>query len=163
MKKNILHNKSLEEFHADLLSGKTSIFEVTEEIIENYNYSEAGKSAFVEFNKISIENAASVINGIEKNKFSLLGVPTSIKDLYGVNGYKTRAGTPKELPNKWEVQGPIVNTLTSHSSLITGKTHTVEFAFGGVGMNPHWGTPINPWDEKNHRVPGGSSSGAGVS
>lgn len=163
MKKNILHNKSLKEFHADLLSGKTSIFEVTEEIVENYNYSEAGKSAFVEFNKISIENAASVINGIEKNKFSLLGIPTSIKDLYGVNGYKTRAGTPKELPNKWEVQGPIVNTLTSHSSLITGKTHTVEFAFGGVGMNPHWGTPINPWDEKNHRVPGGSSSGAGVS
>ena len=163
MKKNILHNKSLKEFHADLLSGKTSIFEVTEEIIENYNYSEAGKSAFVEFNKISIKNAASVINGIEKNKFPLLGIPTSIKDLYGVNGYKTRAGTPKELPNKWEAQGPIVNTLTSHSSLITGKTHTVEFAFGGVGMNPHWGTPINPWDEKNHRVPGGSSSGAGVS
>ena len=59
MKKNILHNKSLKEFHADLLSGKTSIFEVTEEIIENYNYSEAGKSAFVEFNKISIENAAN--------------------------------------------------------------------------------------------------------
>ena len=163
MKKNILHNKSIEEFHTDLLSGETSIFEVAEEVIENYNHSEASKSAFAEFNNAAIENLASSISTIDNKHFAFLGVPVSIKDLYGVNGYKTRAGTPKELPSKWEVQGPIVNTLTSHHSLITGKTHTVEFAFGGVGMNPHWGTPINPWDETEHRVPGGSSSGAGVS
>ena len=163
MKKNILHNKSIKEFHTDLLSGKTSIFEVAEEVVENYNHSEASKSAFVEFNNEGIEKLAKRISGIDSNHFSFLGVPVSIKDLYGVNGYKTRAGTPKELPSKWEVQGPIINTLTSHHSLITGKTHTVEFAFGGVGMNPHWGTPINPWDETEHRVPGGSSSGAGVS
>lgn len=163
MKKNILHNKSIEEFHTDLLSGKTSIFEVAEEVVENYNNSEASKSAFVEFNNEEIEKLASTISRSDSNHFAFLGVPVSIKDLYGVNGYKTRAGTPKELPSKWEVQGPIINTLTSHHSLITGKTHTVEFAFGGVGMNPHWGTPINPWDETEHRVPGGSSSGAGVS
>ncbi len=163
MKKNILHNKSLEEFHADILSGRTSIIDVTEEIIENYNYGEVSKSAFVEFNKDTIKNSALIINKIKNNEYALLGVPVSIKDLYGVKGYKTRAGTPKELSSKWELQGPIVNTLTSNYSLITGKTHTVEFAFGGVGMNPHWGTPINPWDIKNHRVPGGSSSGAGVS
>ena len=163
MKKNILHNKSIEEFHTDLLSGKTSIFEVADEVIENYNHSEASKSAFVEFNNADIENLASAISRIDSNHFAFLGVPVSIKDLYGVNGYKTRAGTPKELPSKWEAQGPIINTLTSHHSLITGKTHTVEFAFGGVGMNPHRGTPINPWDGTEHRVPGGSSSGAGVS
>ena len=163
MKKNILHNKSIEEFHTDLLSGKTSIFEVAEEVVENYNHSEASKSAFVEFNNEGIEKLANRISRIDSNHFSFLGVPVSIKDLYGVNGYKTRAGTPKELPSKWEVQGPIINTLTSNHCLITGKTHTVEFAFGGVGMNPHWGTPINPWDETEHRVPGGSSSGAGVS
>ena len=44
-----------------------------------------------------------------------------------------------------------------------GKTHTVEFAFGGLGTNIHWGTPKNPWDIVNHRTPGGSSAGAGVS
>jgi len=44
-----------------------------------------------------------------------------------------------------------------------GKTHTVEFAYGGVGMNPHWGTPRNPWDAEVPRIPGGSSCGAGVS
>jgi len=46
---------------------------------------------------------------------------------------------------------------------VTGKTHTVELAFGGLGANGHWGTPYNPWDARQHRVPGGSSSGAGIS
>ena len=95
MKKNILHNKSIEEFHTDLLSGKTSIFEVAEEVVENYNHSEASKSAFVEFNNEEIEKLASTISRSDSNHFAFLGVPVSIKDLYGVNGYKTRAGTPK--------------------------------------------------------------------
>ena len=47
MKKNILHNKSIEEFHTDLLSGKTSIFEVAEEVVENYNHSEASKLSLI--------------------------------------------------------------------------------------------------------------------
>jgi aspartyl-tRNA(Asn)/glutamyl-tRNA(Gln) amidotransferase subunit A len=47
--------------------------------------------------------------------------------------------------------------------VVTGKTHTVEFAFGGIGTNPHWPTPINPWDAGTERVSGGSSSGSGVS
>ena len=46
---------------------------------------------------------------------------------------------------------------------ITGKTHTVELAFGGLGVNEHHGTPRNPWDAEHARVPGGSSAGAGVS
>src|SRR5215469_12397890 len=46
---------------------------------------------------------------------------------------------------------------------VMGKTHMVEFAFGATGQNAHYGTPYNPWDEKAHRSPGGSSSGAGVS
>jgi aspartyl-tRNA(Asn)/glutamyl-tRNA(Gln) amidotransferase subunit A len=47
--------------------------------------------------------------------------------------------------------------------VIVGKTRMVELAFGGLGTNPHWGTPRNPWDAEVHRVPGGSSCGAGVS
>jgi aspartyl-tRNA(Asn)/glutamyl-tRNA(Gln) amidotransferase subunit A len=43
-----------------------------------------------------------------------------------------------------------------------GKTHTVEFAYGGWGTNQHLGTPWNPWDARTHRTPGGSSSGSGV-
>ena len=43
-----------------------------------------------------------------------------------------------------------------------GKTHMVEFAFGGWGRNEPMGTPWNPWDTATHRVPGGSSSGSAV-
>ena len=46
--------------------------------------------------------------------------------------------------------------------IVLGKTHTVEFAFGGWGTNQQMGTPRNPWDMQTHRVPGGSSSGSGV-
>ena len=56
-----------------------------------------------------------------------------------------------------------VTALRRQLGVITGKTHMVEFAFGGTGHNSHWGAPYNPWDTVAHRAPGGSSSGAGVS
>ena len=93
----------------------------------------------------------------------LQGLPVSVKDLYGIAGWPTFAGTPKQLPPKWEQEGPVIAALRRQLGLVMGKTHTVELAFGGLGVNPHWGTPRNPWDARVHRVPGGSSSGAGVS
>ncbi len=93
----------------------------------------------------------------------LQGIPVSVKDLYGVSGYPTFAGTPTALPEKWTTEGPVVRTLRQSLAPVSGKTHTVEFAFGGLGTNAHWGTPRNPWDDQGHRVPGGSSAGAGVS
>jgi aspartyl-tRNA(Asn)/glutamyl-tRNA(Gln) amidotransferase subunit A len=93
----------------------------------------------------------------------LQGIPVSVKDLYGVAGYETFAGSPAALPEKWEQEGPVVGALRAALAPVAGKTHTVEFAFGGVGSNAHWGTPRNPWDAAAHRVPGGSSAGAGVS
>lgn len=93
----------------------------------------------------------------------LQGIPVSVKDLFGVTGLPTFAGTARRLPEKWEQQGPLVKRVRRQLGVITGKTHTVEMAFGGLGVNDHWETPRNPWDRAEHRVPGGSSSGAGVS
>lgn len=93
----------------------------------------------------------------------LAGVALSVKDLYGVEGWPTRAGSRRDLPERWQREGFLVRALRSLGAVIVGKTHTVEFAFGGVGLNPGAGTPVNPWDAREHRVPGGSSSGAGVS
>ncbi len=93
----------------------------------------------------------------------LAGLAVSVKDLYGVEGLPTAAGSKRALPQRWQQEGFLVRALRSLGALIVGKTHTVEFAFGGVGLNPHAGTPVNPWDAQEHRVPGGSSSGAGVS
>jgi len=93
----------------------------------------------------------------------LQGIPVSIKDLVGVSGYPTYAGCPRELPESWQSEGPVVTAIRHQLGVVSGKTHTVQFAFGGLGVNPHWGAPRNPWDAQDHRSPGGSSSGAGVS
>ncbi|MBA1148818.1 amidase [Ectothiorhodospiraceae bacterium WFHF3C12] len=93
----------------------------------------------------------------------LQGIPVSVKDLYGVPGYRTYAGSPRALPAAWERPGPVLEAVRRQLAPVAGKTHTVEFAYGGLGTNPHWGAPRNPWAAGESRVPGGSSSGAGVS
>lgn len=100
-------------------------------------------------------------NGHDAGVFQ--GIPVSVKDIYGVPGVPTFAGSSRELPAKWQSAGPVVRCLLEGMALVVGKTHTVEFAFGALGLNGHWPTPRNPWDAQQHRAPGGSSSGAGVS
>ena len=116
-----------------------------------------GDRALEEARRIDVQVASG------KDPGPLAGVPISVKDLYGVAGFRTRAGTAGTLPAVWEETGPFVAGLLDAGAVVVGKTHTVEMAFGGVGTNPHRGTPVNPWDPSHHRVPGGSSSGAGVS
>jgi aspartyl-tRNA(Asn)/glutamyl-tRNA(Gln) amidotransferase subunit A len=93
----------------------------------------------------------------------LTGIPMSVKDLYGIEGMPTFAGTPRQLPDSWSRDAWLVARLRTAGAITVGKTHMVEMAFGGVGLNPNWDTPRNPWDASVHRIPGGSSSGAGVS
>lgn len=93
----------------------------------------------------------------------LQGLPVSAKDIFGVAGLPIYAGSPRRLPPRFEVEGPVVRALRRGLAVITGKTHTVEFAFGALGTNPHGGSPWNPWDARVQRACGGSSCGAGVS
>lgn len=93
----------------------------------------------------------------------LQGLPISFKDHYGVAGFPTYAGTSKQLPTKWENEGPIVREAKKQLAVFVGKTHSVEFAASVIGDNPHWGAPRNPWDADTPRGTGGSSSGAVVS
>jgi aspartyl-tRNA(Asn)/glutamyl-tRNA(Gln) amidotransferase subunit A len=89
------------------------------------------------------------------------GAIVSIKDLFDVAGEPTRAGstTLADAPPA-ERDALIVERLRKAGAVIVGKTNMSEFAFTGVGANPHYGTPGNPSDRD--RVPGGSSSGAAV-
>jgi len=100
-------------------------------------------------------------NGVDLGP--LMGVPVSVKDLYGVPGLPVFAGSDQALPASWQCAGGVMRAVLAQGAVVTGKTHTVEFAFGGLGVNAHWGTPVNPWSATDVRVPGGSSSGAGVS
>jgi aspartyl-tRNA(Asn)/glutamyl-tRNA(Gln) amidotransferase subunit A len=94
----------------------------------------------------------------------LAGIPVSIKDLFDVAGDITRAGS-KALANAAaaKADAAAVRRLRQAGAIIVGRTNMVEFAFSGLGLNPHYGTPKNPWDRATGRIPGGSSSGAAVS
>ena len=81
-----------------------------------------------------------------------LRVQVSIKDLFAASGYPCFAGSSRRLPaDPWERDGPLVAKLRRQLGVIMGKTHMVEFAFGGTGHNSHWGAPYNPWDARAHR------------
>src|SRR5262245_8244301 len=108
-------------------------------------------------------DAADAAFAVGTRAGSLQGIPTSIKDLFAVGGFATYAGSPQRLPPKFEIDGPVMAALRRQMASVMGKTHMVEFAFGGTGQNAHYGCPYNPWDVNAHRSPGGSSSGAGVS
>jgi aspartyl-tRNA(Asn)/glutamyl-tRNA(Gln) amidotransferase subunit A len=95
---------------------------------------------------------------------ALAGLPVSIKDLFDVAGETTMAGSVvcrDESPAA--ADAPAVARLRAQGAAIVGKTNMTEFAFSGVGINPHHGTPCNPADAAVARIPGGSSSGAAVS
>ena len=105
---------------------------------------------------------AAFAAGVSAGPFQ--GLPVSLKDLFAAHGYPCFAGSSRRLPaDPWEQDGPLVATLRRQLGVIMGKTHMVEFAFGGTGQNSHRGAPYNPWDAAAHRSLGGSSSGAGVS
>ena len=94
----------------------------------------------------------------------LAGLPVSIKDLYDVAGETTLAGSVVcEGEPAARQDAPVVARLRAAGAAVIGKTNMTEFAFSGIGINPHYGTPVNPADLAVARIPGGSSSGAAVS
>jgi aspartyl-tRNA(Asn)/glutamyl-tRNA(Gln) amidotransferase subunit A len=93
----------------------------------------------------------------------LAGMAVGVKDIIDVGGVRSGCGslTRRNGPPA-DRDAPVVERLRAAGAIVPGKTHTVEYAFGGYGTNVTVGTPWNPWDPKVHRIPGGSSSGSGV-
>jgi aspartyl-tRNA(Asn)/glutamyl-tRNA(Gln) amidotransferase subunit A len=94
----------------------------------------------------------------------LAGIPVSIKDLFDLAGDVTTAGS-RALKDAAPAahDAPCVARLRAAGFIPIGRTNMTEFAFSGLGINPHHGTPLNPHDRSSGRIPGGSSSGAAVS
>src|SRR5437588_846894 len=92
------------------------------------------------------------------------GLPVSIKDLFDIAGEVTTAGS-KVLRDAAPAAADAVAVarLRAAGAVVIGRSNTSEFAFSGIGINPHYGTPANPYDRGRRRIPGGSSSGAAVS
>src|SRR5262245_23712497 len=150
---------------ADLAAGRTSSRRLTEEALARIaDPAGEGARAFI---KVYRENALAEADFSDRlrkggaRRSVVDGLPVSIKDLFDVAGDVTRAGS-KILQQKADKDAAAVARLRAAGAVFVGRTNMVEFAFGTTGLNPHYGTPKNPWDRKTGRVPGGSSSGAAV-
>ena len=94
----------------------------------------------------------------------LAGIPISIKDLFDLKGEVTTAGSRLLAIAAPAVKdAPAMARLRDAGAIFIGRTNMTEFAYGGHGINAHYGTPLNPWDRASARVPGGSTSGGAVS
>ncbi|MGB6309347.1 MAG: amidase [Steroidobacteraceae bacterium] len=92
------------------------------------------------------------------------GIPLSVKDLFDLAGDVTTAGsTVLQGTRPAARDAAAVARLKAAGFVVIGRTNMTEFAFSGLGVNPHYGTPLNPWERAQGRIPGGSSSGAAVS
>jgi aspartyl-tRNA(Asn)/glutamyl-tRNA(Gln) amidotransferase subunit A len=93
----------------------------------------------------------------------LEGIPVSIKDSFDVAGQNTRAGSVVLQPARpANAHSAVTQRLLHAGAVLVGRTNMTEFAYSGLGINPHYATPLNPWARDEQRIPGGSSSGAAV-
>lgn len=143
---------------------EVSAVELTQECIQRIKRLDPALGAF----KLVLEDEAlKQAQGVQlfleagRDLGPLHGIPFAVKDLFDVAGTPTTAGSPLLEGNVVQKDSSAVKRLVEAGMVLVGKTHTVQFAYGGVGINSHYGTPKNPW-VKDHHVPGGSSSGSAV-
>ena len=151
---------------AELAAGRTTSRDLTERALARIaNPAGEGASTFLVVDEEGARVAADAQDRLRKAGYALsplAGLPVSIKDLFDVAGQRTRAGS-KVLHDRppATVDAAVVTRLRQAGAVLIGRTNMTEFAFSGVGINPHYGTPGHPLDRA--RIPGGSWSGAAVS
>jgi aspartyl-tRNA(Asn)/glutamyl-tRNA(Gln) amidotransferase subunit A len=157
---------TLTRLAADLAAGRTTSRALVEEALARIA-DPAGEGTRV-FVKVYADTARAAAEAQDRLRAAgyiaspLAGIPVSIKDLFDVAGEVTLAGSKAlgDAPPA-KADAPIVARLKAAGAVIIGRTNMTEFAFSGVGINPHYGTPGNPHDRS--LIPGGSSAGAPVS
>lgn len=158
---------TIEHLAAELAAGRTSARALVETALERIA-APAGEGSRA-FTHVAADGARSMADasdtmrrrGVVRSPID--GLPVSVKDLFDVAGEVTRAGSvllADAAPATRDATA--VARLRAAGAVLVGRTNMVEFAFGGVGLNPHNGTPRSPWQRDVGRIPGGSSSGAGV-
>jgi len=159
-----LNDQSIAELAEQIKSGSLSSVTLIESIFDHIDSLEPHLHAF----KLLTRDAAltqarlaeqSIANGHYIGP--LHGIPYVAKDLYNVKGLPTMAGCSLLESNIAEEDSTVVHRLKQAGAILIGKTHTVQFALGGAGINHDHGTPHNPWHQTPH-TPGGSSSGTAV-
>ncbi|MCW5730539.1 MAG: amidase [Alphaproteobacteria bacterium] len=157
--------KSVLELARELAAGRTTSRALTEAMLARIDDPNGeGSRVFVRVDRDGALAAADHWDRMRKLGHvpgPIAGLPVSIKDLFDIQGQPTPAGSTFLVHEKAAADAPVVARLRAAGAVLIGRTNMTEFAYSGLGLNPHYGTPGNPFDRA--RVPGGSSSGAGVS
>jgi aspartyl-tRNA(Asn)/glutamyl-tRNA(Gln) amidotransferase subunit A len=152
----------------NLESGRTSARMLVEQCLARIaEPGGEGARAFIHVDKEAAIEAAEAIDRLRKANAApsaFAGIPVSIKDLFDIKGQVTRAGS-RALEDSAPAQADAtaVARLRRAGFIVIGRTNMTEFAYSGIGINPHYGTPKSIWRRDIGHVPGGSSSGAAVS
>lgn len=160
--------RSVAALARDLSGGKTTSRKLVEAALARIADAEGeGARAFIKVHAQDARVAADASDRLRREGIvpsPLAGLPVSIKDLFDISGDVTTAGSKilREAPPAI-ADAAAVARLRAAGAIVIGRSNMTEFAFSGIGINPHYGTPANPYDRKTRRIPGGSSSGAAVS
>ena len=152
----------------DLASGRTSARKLVDDCLARIaDTSGEGARTFIHVDAEAAIEAAEAMDRLREVKAApspFAGIPVSIKDLFDIKGQVTRAGSRAlEDSPPAEADAPVVARLRRAGFVVIGRTNMTEFAYSGIGINPHYGTPKGAWQRSVGHVPGGSSSGAAVS
>jgi aspartyl-tRNA(Asn)/glutamyl-tRNA(Gln) amidotransferase subunit A len=152
----------------DLASGRSSARQLVDQCLARIaDASGEGARTFIHVDAEAAIEAAEAMDRLREVKAApsaYAGIPVSIKDLFDIRGQVTRAGS-RALDDSppAEADAPVVARLRRAGFIVIGRTNMTEFAYSGIGINPHYGTPKGAWQRSVGHVPGGSSSGAAVS
>lgn len=159
---------TLAKLAEDLESGRTTARKLVEACLARIaDPAGEGQRTFLHVDKEAALAAADAMDGLRKVKAApsrYAGIPVSIKDLFDIKGQVTRAGSRAlEDSPPAEQDAATVARLRRAGFVVIGRTNMTEFAYSGIGINPHYDTPKGAWNRSEGHVPGGSSSGAAVS
>jgi aspartyl-tRNA(Asn)/glutamyl-tRNA(Gln) amidotransferase subunit A len=162
------HAPTLASLAEDLAHGRTSARKLVDECLARIGDAAGeGNRTFIHVDKDAAIAAAEAMDGLRAAKAApsaYAGIPVSIKDLFDIKGQVTRAGSRAlEDSPPAETDATVVARLRRAGFVVIGRTNMTEFAYSGIGINPHYGTPKAHWQRHVGHVPGGSSSGAAVS
>ncbi len=162
---NDLTSLTVTELAAMLAARRVSAVEITDACLDRIAHYNDALHAFIDVyaeEAHAAAKAADLARGAGYALGPLHGIPFGLKDLVDIEGKVTTGGSKVWANRISPTTGSLVRRLVASGMIVTGKTHTVEFAFGAWGTNQHMGAPRNPWDMREPRTPGGSSSGSGV-
>lgn len=158
--------QTIKQLQADLQAGRTTSEKLVEQCLAAIeSYRKAGGAAYLHVDADAALQAARASDAARRAgnvPSPIAGLPVSIKDLFDVRGQVTSAGSRALASSAPAADDAVaVARLRAAGAVLLGRTNMSEFAFSGLGLNPHYGTPRAPHDES--RVAGGSTSGGAVS